>query len=40
MMICAGCNDDFADMQDIGTEKRVIDASDKSVREIADGLAG
>jgi len=31
-------HDDFADMQDIGTEKRVIDACDKSVREIADAL--
>ncbi|WP_034630101.1 YkuS family protein [Desulfotruncus alcoholivorax] len=39
-LIISGMEKNFMNMQDIRTEKKVIDASGKSVREIADELRG
>ena len=39
-LIISGMEKNFMDMQDIRTQKKVIDASGKSVREITDELRG
>lgn len=39
-LIISGMEKNIMDMQDIRTQKKVIDASGKSVREIADELRG
>lgn len=39
-LIVSGMENNFMNMQDIRTDKKVIDASGKSVREIADELRG
>ncbi|TYO97358.1 YkuS family protein [Desulfallas thermosapovorans] len=39
-LIVSGMENNFMNMQDIRTEKKVIDARGKSVREIADELRG
>jgi len=39
-IIISGMENNFMDVQDIRTDKKVIDASGKSVREIADTLRG
>jgi len=39
-LIISGMENNFMNMQDIKTEKQVIDASGKSVREIADEIRG
>ncbi len=39
-IIVSGMENNFMDMQDIRTDKKVIDASGKSVREIANMLRG
>ncbi|SFG90270.1 Uncharacterised protein family (UPF0180) [Desulfotomaculum arcticum] len=39
-LIISGMEKNFMDMQDIRTQKKVIDASGKSIREITDELRG
>lgn len=39
-LIVSGMQNNFMNMQDIRTDKKVIDARGKSVREIADELRG